>query len=91
MKTEMMCTVCGSVFVGGPTSKFCPECKRLRKDMHRESSRIKERAKKALEERSVRRKHKTDSLAAAVRRLEAYNKRTGENLSYGQRVQREII
>jgi len=90
LKTEMICIECGSGYVGGPTSKYCPTCKRLRREMQRTQSKANEKVKKALEERTAKKKAKS-TLSAVVSELEAYNRKHNEKLTYGQAVQKGII
>lgn len=91
MKTEMVCINCGSGFVGGVQSKYCPACKRLKKTASRREERKRRKAEKQLEERAARKRCKTDTVRAAVKTVEKYNRKHGTNYSYGQAVQRGII
>lgn len=40
MKKEMVCTSCGAVYIGGPSSKFCPACSAERSRMRRRKKKI---------------------------------------------------
>lgn len=91
MKVEMVCTNCGSGFIGGPGSKFCPACKKLRKTASRREERKRRKAARQLEERRIRLQGKGDKLRRAVLDLENYNRKHGTNYSYGQAVQKGII
>lgn len=91
MKTEMVCTNCGSGFIGGPGAKFCPACKKLKKTISRREERKRRKAVRQLEERRIILKGKGDKLRNAVLDLEKYNRKHGTNYSYGQAVRRRII
>lgn len=91
MKVEMVCTNCGSGFIGGPGSKFCPECKKLRKTASRREERKRLKASQRLEERRIILKGKGDKLRRDVLELENYNRKHGTNYSYGQAVRKGII
>ena len=91
MKTEMICVECGSGFTGGPQSKYCPACKKLKKTISRREERKRRKAERQLEERRKKLKSKGDKLRRDVLELERYNRKHGTNYSYGQAAARGII